>query len=156
MSESSAKAVKSKIKPLNNEQIIAGFNQLRNEQRNLASKVVEFEADLNEHNLVIEALKEVDQSRKCFRMIGGILVERNVGQVLPSLIENKESISKLIENYKSEIVKKGKEINEYMDRHNIQIRQEPIAEQTIKEEVENAGTSENQPSSSGVLVASNN
>lgn len=44
---SSAKATKTK--PVNQEQIIAGFNQLRQEQRTLANKIVELECDVNEH-----------------------------------------------------------------------------------------------------------
>ncbi|RWS24217.1 Deoxyribonuclease tatD-like protein [Leptotrombidium deliense] len=128
---------KSKVKTLTQEQIIAGFNQLRQEQRNLASKVVELEADLNEHSLVIDALKNVDTNRRCYRMIGGILVERNVGEVLPSLNDNKEAISKLVDSLKNQIVGKGKEINEYMEKHNIQIKQEPAANnETVKQQEE--------------------
>jgi len=43
-----------------------------------------------EIRLVIETLKEVEKERKCFRMIGGVLVERTVGEVLPALEANKE------------------------------------------------------------------
>jgi len=42
-------ANKSKPKGLSQEQIIAGFNQLRQEQRQLANKIVELETDLTEH-----------------------------------------------------------------------------------------------------------
>ena len=41
------------------EEIVEGFNKLRQEQRSVASKIAELEADKMEHNLVIEALKEV-------------------------------------------------------------------------------------------------
>lgn len=36
-------------KKMSQEQIVAGFNQLRQEQRAMASKIVEVEADVNEH-----------------------------------------------------------------------------------------------------------
>ena len=42
--------------------------------------------------LVIETLKEVEKDRKCFRMIGGVLVERTVNEVLPALELNKEQV----------------------------------------------------------------
>ena len=35
--------------------------------------------------LVIEALKETDPNRRCFRLVGGVLVERTVAEVLPAL-----------------------------------------------------------------------
>ena len=34
---------------LSQEQIIAGFNQLRQEQRSIAGQIVEMESDTNEH-----------------------------------------------------------------------------------------------------------
>jgi prefoldin subunit 2 len=43
--------------------------------------------------LVIETLKEVEKDRKCFRMIGGVLVERTVNEVLPALEQNREQVS---------------------------------------------------------------
>lgn len=44
-------------------------------------------------SLVIETLKEVDHSRKCFRLVGGVLVERTVKEVLPALENNKEQVT---------------------------------------------------------------
>lgn len=43
-------------------------------------------------SLVIETLKDVDPSRKCFRLVGGVLVERTVKEVLPALETNKEQV----------------------------------------------------------------
>jgi len=42
--------------------------------------------------LVIEALKDVDGDRKCFRMVGGVLVERTVKDVLPAMTNNYEQV----------------------------------------------------------------
>ena len=42
--------------------------------------------------LVIDTLKDVDPDRKCFRMVGGVLVERTVKEVLPALINNREQV----------------------------------------------------------------
>ena len=49
MSGDSSKSGKSVAKKMTQEQIVAGFNQLRQEQRAMASKIVEVEADVNEH-----------------------------------------------------------------------------------------------------------
>lgn len=51
-------------------------------------------AALSSHpSLVIDTLKEVDEARKCYRMVGGVLVERTVKEVLPALESNKEQVS---------------------------------------------------------------
>lgn len=47
-------------------------------------------------SLVIETLKDVDPSRKCFRLVGGVLVERTVKEVLPALETNKAQV--MVEN----------------------------------------------------------
>lgn len=44
---------------------------------------------------VISALKEVSPDRKCFRMVGGVLVERQVKDVLPALEHNHTQVSDL-------------------------------------------------------------
>ena len=49
------------------------------------------------NRLVIETLNDVDPDRKCFRMIGGVLVERTVKEVTPALSNNRDKMTKLIE-----------------------------------------------------------
>ncbi|KAM9424746.1 prefoldin subunit 2 [Pholidichthys leucotaenia] len=103
------------------EQLVATFQRMRQEQRSMASKAAELEMDINEHSLVIDTLKEVDPSRKCFRLIGGVLVERTVKEVLPALETNKEQISKLIETINAQMQAKGRELTEYRERYNIRL-----------------------------------
>ena len=40
------------------------------------------------YSIVVDTLKTVDPDRKCFRMVGGVLVERTVKDVLPALEHN--------------------------------------------------------------------
>lgn len=87
----------------------------------MASKAAEFEMDINEHSLVIETLKDVDPSRKCFRLVGGVLVERTVKEVLPALESHKEQISKIIETINTQMQSKGRELTEYRERYNIRL-----------------------------------
>uniref|UniRef100_A0A023FGW7 Putative prefoldin subunit 2 n=1 Tax=Amblyomma cajennense TaxID=34607 RepID=A0A023FGW7_AMBCJ len=102
--------------------VVDGFNQLRQEQRALTAKLVELEMELNEHNLVAEALQKVDGDRRCYRMVGGVLVERTVKDILPAVERNRENLSKSVEMMNEKIVQKGQEVNEYREKHNIQIR----------------------------------
>ncbi|KAK5650396.1 hypothetical protein RI129_001425 [Pyrocoelia pectoralis] len=116
------------------EDIMLGFQQLRGEQRSLASKLSEFEMELNEHRLVIETLKNADPNRKCYRMIGGILVEKQVKDVEPVLRTNRDRLTELIEKVNEQLVKKGTEINEYRERYNIRIRgQDDLKQEGEKE-----------------------
>ena len=103
------------------EEIVNGFNALRNDQRRLTQKISELEADRGEHNLVINTLKDTDPTRRCYRLVGGVLVERTVAEVLPALLNNVEQIDKVIETLTGQAVSKGKELNEYREKHNIRL-----------------------------------
>lgn len=66
----------------------------------------------------------MDENRKCFRLIGGVLAEQSVKETLPNLIQNKDQLEKLIENGKEQLTKKGMEINKFKEEHNIKVRDE--------------------------------
>lgn len=81
--------------------------------------------------MVIDTLKNVNDDRKCFRMIGGVLCERTVKEVLPVLQNNSEQLSVVIDAVTEQLSKKGTEINDYKEKHNIRIRgQDDIEEDT--------------------------
>jgi prefoldin subunit 2 len=63
------------------------------ECQQLMTKVAELEVDRNEHLLVEDTLKTMDGDRRAFRLVGDVLVERNVAEVLPSVTKNKENVS---------------------------------------------------------------
>lgn len=94
---------------------------------------------------MIDTLKTVESGRKCFRLIGGVLCEQTVEVVLPQLVSNKEQLEKLIENGKEQITKKGMELNQYKDEHNIKIRGQDTASAPASEK-ENV---EDKPAASG-------
>jgi prefoldin subunit 2 len=71
---------------------------------------------------VIDTLKTVDENRKCFRLIGGVLAEQSVKATLPTLMQNRDQLEKLIENGKEQLTKKGIEINKFKDEHNIKVK----------------------------------
>lgn len=71
---------------------------------------------------VIDTLKTVDENRKCFRLIGGVLAEQSVKETLPNLMQNRDQLEKLIENGKEQLTKKGTEINQFKAEHNIRVK----------------------------------
>merc|ERR550539_641162 len=133
----------------NSQELIAGLNALRKEQQQLVSQLSLAQNDLNEHKLVIETLEGVEKDRKCFRMVGGVLVERKVGEVEPALISNRDKMAKLIETLEKQLSEKGQDINGYMEKHNIQVRGAGNQKKELTEKDDSASDSKN----SGVLVS---
>ena len=126
------------------EEIVQHFQKLRGEQRAIAVKISEIEIDQNEHKLVIETLKDLDPKRRCFRMVGGVLVERDVGSVLPGLRTNYEKMSEILIKLNDQLLAKGKEINAYKDDYKIRVEGE-------RDERDEELTTENK-GTQGVLV----
>lgn len=77
----------------NPEDILNRFKQMNAECQQLAAKIQELTLEKDEHRLVIDTLTKLESERKAFRLVGGILVERTVGEVLPTVTRNAEGVS---------------------------------------------------------------
>lgn len=129
-----------------NEQMIANmYGALRSEMNQLYSKITELEMEVSEHSLVMGAIQPLDPSRRCYRMIGGVLVERTIREVLPAVQRNKEGLEEVIARLNEALEKKKMEIADFELKHKIKIRKsdgDTKGESNLKE-----------GSAQGVLVA---
>ncbi|KAB2599631.1 prefoldin subunit 2 [Pyrus ussuriensis x Pyrus communis] len=108
-----------------NEQAVANkFAGMRSELNQIYSKITELEMEASEHLLVINAIQPLDPSRRCYRMIGGVLVERTIKEVLPAVQRNKEGIEEVIARLNEALEKKKKEISDFEAKYKIRIRKE--------------------------------
>ena len=71
------------------------YREMLGECQKLMNKVAELEVDRNEHQLVEETLKPLDPERRAYRLVGEVLVERTVKEVLPSVTANRENVSQV-------------------------------------------------------------
>lgn len=111
------------------------YNLYKQSLQQLAQKIVDLEVESNEHaldkcffmiyfyeiRLVIETLMNHPSERKCFRMIGGVLVEKNVKEVLPSLKTNQEGIKSMIDQLSKQYKSQEEQFNKWQKDNNIKI-----------------------------------
>lgn len=102
---------------------------------------------------MIDTLKTVDEGRKCFRLVGGVLCERTVKEVLPQLIENRDKLDKLIGVVTDQLTAKGQEINKFRDEHNIKFQGEESIAPTST--IESEASKSESPANRNVLVVNN-
>ncbi|KDE03816.1 hypothetical protein MVLG_05700 [Microbotryum lychnidis-dioicae p1A1 Lamole] len=100
----------SSSRALTEQEANALFRNKTGELQALASKIGELEREAEEHGLVIETLTEANATtpdRKCFRLVGGILVERTVADVLPALKTQLEQLKGVLGTLLGEYKKKA-------------------------------------------------
>lgn len=113
------------------DEILGTYKIKMGECQQIASKINELQGERDEHKLVIESLTKLEAERKAFRLIGGVLVERTVGEVLPDLTKNYEGLKDLLGKLDETLKTKDKERLEYKELHGIMTQEE--REQMMKQ-----------------------
>jgi len=107
------------------------YRALRQEISQIQNKMGELELELNEHQLVIDTLDKLDGSRKAFHLIGGVLVEQTVSEILPAVVANKDGLTNLIVQMEELLKQKAQQAVETQQKYGIQQQQ---TRQTPKQE----------------------
>mmetsp|Transcript_3940 Transcript_3940/g.8919 ORF Transcript_3940/g.8919 Transcript_3940/m.8919 type:complete len:139 (-) Transcript_3940:148-564(-) len=99
----------------------ARLEQMRSSCEALARKINQLELDANEHKLVCEALQPLDAGRKCFRMIGGVIVERTVSEVMPAVELNMSQITETMKKLTDQLKTQQAAADEFAAKHRLNI-----------------------------------
>ncbi|KAI8475086.1 MAG: Prefoldin subunit-domain-containing protein [Monoraphidium minutum] len=106
----------------NEREIIGRFQEMRQQLAETSSKIGDLEAEAMEHELVIKTLKPMEKDRKCYRMVGDVLVQRSVAETLPAVERNKAGLDSIIVKLKEQVEKQSAAIQEYQDKYKIRIQ----------------------------------
>ncbi|CAH0481455.1 unnamed protein product [Peronospora belbahrii] len=112
------------VEHMTEQQVVATYKSLRAEVRQLGEKIAELEVETTEYDRVIQTLDELPRNRKAYRMVGGILVERTVEDVLPAVKANRDGIRQVLSQLKENIQEKEKAADEWQRKYNIQVQQQ--------------------------------
>ncbi|TCD67572.1 hypothetical protein EIP91_012269 [Steccherinum ochraceum] len=120
----SSSKVKKAAKPpaLSMQEIQQNYSRLQGDLSSLANKIGELEQEAEEHSLVLTTLDEAlaeEPDRKCFRLVGGVLVERTVKDVVPALQTNRDGIRKVIAGLTDQYKGKEEEFETFKQDYNI-------------------------------------
>ncbi|KAG8884039.1 hypothetical protein FRB97_005261 [Tulasnella sp. 331] len=111
-------------KQLSAQEIQQIYSRLQHELQSLAQKIGELESEAEEHELVLKTLEEIvdtEPDRVCFRLIGGILVERTVKEVTPKIKTNRDGIQVVLDNLVSQYKSKEEEFQGFQKEHKIKV-----------------------------------
>merc|ERR1711959_47435 len=102
--------------------IVAKFQEMREEKQKIAAKIAEMNTEKNEHEMVVKTLTPMDPNRKAWRMVGGVLVERTCGEVLPAVQEGLGKITEVVETLTKKYDDQEADIKAFMEKYNIRLQ----------------------------------
>jgi len=71
--------------------------------------------------VVIDTLSKTDDNRKCYRMVGGALVESDVVTTQPILVVKRDNLHETIGKLKAELVKTASAFEQWKKDNKIQV-----------------------------------
>ncbi|PNS18058.1 hypothetical protein CAC42_4017 [Sphaceloma murrayae] len=102
------------------QELQAAYSNYKDTLQAIASKIGDVEQEVEEHKLVLETLQPLPESRKCFRMINGVLVERTVKDVMPQLQTNSDGLKKVLDDLLKQYTSKQEELEKWKIANKIQ------------------------------------
>lgn len=98
------------------------YQELLTDIQNQLSAVA---SQLLEHSIVDKTLAQIEpaqrKDRKCFKMIGGVLVNKSVDEVICILDEELKEMAKSKEALDKELAAVKKELNDWMSKNKVKI-----------------------------------
>lgn len=102
-------------------EVIDYFTTLSQEVNLARGKIGELTVSLREHINVLDNVKHLDPSRKCFRSVGGVLVERTVKEVAPAVEANASNLRRAIDAIKEQVEVKEAELEALRRKYKIRV-----------------------------------
>ena len=73
------------------------YQQLNKEAQALVQKMMEVEDERKENELVLESISKLEDTRKCWRLVNGVLMQKTKVEVVPEMrvvINNLNAVTK--------------------------------------------------------------
>ena len=98
------------------------YSLLRNELKELQTKEIQLEMDLKHHETVLETIEKLNDDRKCYRLVGEVLVQSTISEAKPALQQQIEKLKDLVQTMKQRVEMKEKEIQQLQIDNKIQFK----------------------------------
>lgn len=101
------------------------YNRYQEILSELLNQLAAVSSQIQEHAVVDETLAQIPpekrEGRKCFKMIGGVLVDKTVDEVIRLLGAEVKELTKSKEAVEKEITRVKSELNEWMAKNKVKI-----------------------------------
>ncbi|GEQ69095.1 hypothetical protein JCM33374_g2766 [Metschnikowia sp. JCM 33374] len=101
------------------------YNKFQELLSDLQGQLSSVSSQIQEHSIVDKTLTEIPpkqrEGRKCYKMIGGVLVNKSVDEVIKILDEESKELTKSKELLEKEFTSCKKEMNDWMVKNKVKI-----------------------------------
>lgn len=108
-------------------QIIRRYQQTKNDYKQIVKTITNLEDIKKENLIVLTQIDKLEPNRRCFRLIGGVLVERTIEEAIKGIKDNVENrLSPSLKTLKEKMELKEKQLIEYEKNIGYQRKQNAI------------------------------
>lgn len=101
------------------------YNKYQELLTDLQNQLSALSSQIQEHSVVDKTLTQIPpekrEGRKCYKMIGGVLVDKTVDEVLLILNQEQKELAKSKVSLMKELEKVKQELNEWMTKNKVKI-----------------------------------
>jgi len=114
-------AAPEQTRPMTDEEVAQHYHRLRQEQSTVMSRLAELEGERHEHALVLDTLKPLDAGRVAHRLVGGALIKKTVGTVIPEVEFALAQIDAVLKTFNDQLMNKEKELDAFVTKYKITV-----------------------------------
>lgn len=108
-------------------QMIRRYQQTKNDYKQIVKTITNLEDIKKENLIVLNQIDKLEANRRCFRLIGGVLVERTIEEAIKGIKDNVENrLSPSLKTLKEKMELKEKQLIEYEKNIGYQRKQNAI------------------------------
>ena len=86
------------------------YQQLQREAQLLVAKLMEVEDEKKENELVLDSIQKLEDTRKCWRLLNGVLMEKTKAEVLPEMRSHINNLNAVIKQINETMISVRTEI----------------------------------------------
>ena len=100
------------------EEILRVFQDMTKQRDQMQEKISELLVQYSEYKRVADTLEPLEKDKKAWHLVNSVLIERNVGEVLPVVLANRDGLQQLQATLTERLKKLQLEIKEFSTKYN--------------------------------------
>mmetsp|Transcript_46737 Transcript_46737/g.111278 ORF Transcript_46737/g.111278 Transcript_46737/m.111278 type:complete len:211 (-) Transcript_46737:315-947(-) len=102
-------------------ELISQLQGMRNQCTQLTERISMIETEIEDHASAANVLRDYAAARPCKRMVGGVLIDSTVGEVLPAVENEGAMLTKAVEDLIGKLRERRDTLEEFKRTHNIRV-----------------------------------